>query len=98
MQRPISSARDVTSLPLEGNSPVQHRFSTVAIVPVSEDVPLTAFTYELYHSLCAIGSTLRLTSDIVRKALGPQIMDQANEYRLSSWLNQGMSLFDTISD
>lgn len=35
--------------------PPQNNFSTVAIVPVSDDVPLTAFTYELYHSLCAIG-------------------------------------------
>lgn len=33
----------------------QHNFSTVAVVPVSDDVPLTAFTYELYHSLSAIG-------------------------------------------
>lgn len=49
--------------------PAQVNFSTVAIVPVSDDVPLTAFTYELYHSLCAIGSCLRLTSDVVRKVL-----------------------------
>lgn len=40
--------------PLEAN-PVTHKYSTVALVPVSEDVPLTAFTYELYHSLCALG-------------------------------------------
>ena len=40
--------------PLEAN-PVTHKFSTVALVPVSDDVPLTAFTYELYHSLCAVG-------------------------------------------
>lgn len=39
---------------LEAN-PVTHKFSTVALVPVGDDVPLTAFTYELYHSLCAIG-------------------------------------------
>lgn len=34
----------------------QHNFTTVAIVPVSDEVPLTAFTFELYHSLCAIGN------------------------------------------
>lgn len=34
---------------------VQRNFSTIAIVPVTDDVPLTAFTYELYHSLSAIG-------------------------------------------
>ncbi|XP_052757795.1 neuropathy target esterase sws isoform X1 [Galleria mellonella] len=68
--------------------PSQHNFSTVAVVPVSEDVPLTAFTYELYHSLCAIGPTVRLTSDVIRKLLGLTIMDPNNEYRLSSWLAQ----------
>ncbi|XP_008556860.1 neuropathy target esterase sws isoform X2 [Microplitis demolitor] len=68
--------------------PSQVNFSTVAIVPVSEDVPLTAFTYELYHSLCAIGPCLRLTSDVVRKTLGTSIMETPNEYRLTSWLAQ----------
>ncbi|XP_071553883.1 neuropathy target esterase sws isoform X2 [Temnothorax nylanderi] len=68
--------------------PAQINFSTVAIVPVSDDVPLTSFTYELYHSLCAIGPCLRLTSDVVRKTLGTTIMEPANEYRLTSWLAQ----------
>lgn len=40
--------------------PSQGNFSTVAIVPISDEVPLTAFTYELYHSLCAIGRLLLL--------------------------------------
>ncbi|XP_051167047.1 neuropathy target esterase sws isoform X5 [Leptopilina boulardi] len=68
--------------------PSQINFSTVAIVPVSDDVPLTAFTYELYHSLCAIGPCLRLTSDVIRKTLGSAIMEPMNEYRLTSWLAQ----------
>ncbi|XP_076161576.1 patatin like phospholipase domain containing sws isoform X4 [Ptiloglossa arizonensis] len=68
--------------------PAQVNFSTVAIVSVSDDVPLTAFTYELYHSLCAIGPCLRLTSDVVRKTLGSTIMEPVNEYRLTSWLAQ----------
>ncbi|KAG7202507.1 hypothetical protein KM043_017071 [Ampulex compressa] len=68
--------------------PAQVNFSTVAIVPVSDDVPLTAFTFELYHSLCAIGSCLRLTSDVVKKTLGTTIMEPVNEYRLTSWLAQ----------
>ncbi|XP_059619061.1 neuropathy target esterase sws isoform X2 [Phlebotomus argentipes] len=69
-------------------NPINHRYSTVAIVPVNENVPLSAFTYELYHSLSAIGPTLRLTSDVVRKTLGANILDSANEYRLTSWLAQ----------
>lgn len=67
---------------------VKQKYSTIAIVPVNEDVPLTAFAYELYHSLCAIGPTLRLTSDVVRKTLGSAIMEPSNEYRLTSWLAQ----------
>uniref|UniRef100_A0A6B2ECE5 Neuropathy target esterase sws n=1 Tax=Phlebotomus kandelakii TaxID=1109342 RepID=A0A6B2ECE5_9DIPT len=73
--------------PVEPNH-IKHKYSTVAIVPVNEDVPLSAFTYELYHSLSAIGPSLRLTSDVVRKTLGANILDSANEYRLTSWLAQ----------
>ncbi|XP_031338443.1 neuropathy target esterase sws-like isoform X1 [Photinus pyralis] len=68
--------------------PSQINFSTVAIMAVSEDVPLTSFTFELYHCLSAIGPTLRLTSDVIRKTLGSSIMDPNNEYRLTTWLAQ----------
>ncbi|XP_026806453.1 neuropathy target esterase sws isoform X1 [Rhopalosiphum maidis] len=68
--------------------PTQSNFSTIAIVPISDDVPLTSFTYELYHSLCSIRSTLRLTSEFVRSMLGKSIMDLNNEYRLTTWLAQ----------
>ncbi|XP_033150153.1 neuropathy target esterase sws isoform X1 [Drosophila busckii] len=73
--------------PVEAN-PVTHKYSTVALVPITDDVPLTPFTYELYHSLCAIGPVLRLTSEVVRKQLGVNIFEAANEYRLTSWLAQ----------
>lgn len=36
----------------------------------------------------SLGTTLRLTSDIIRKTLGATIMDSNNEYRLTSWLAQ----------
>ncbi|XP_075226516.1 patatin like phospholipase domain containing sws isoform X3 [Lycorma delicatula] len=66
----------------------QNNFSTVAIIGVTDDVPLTAFTYELYHSVSAIVPSLRLTSEVIRKTLGAAIMEQSNEYRLTSWLAQ----------
>ncbi|XP_063974182.1 neuropathy target esterase sws isoform X3 [Diachasmimorpha longicaudata] len=84
VQSPVTSSQRATV----DARPAQVNFSTVAIVPVSEDVPLTAFTYELYHSLCAIGPCLRLTSEVVRKSLGTSIMEPPNEYRLTSWLAQ----------
>lgn len=73
--------------PLEAN-PVTHKFATVALVPISDDVPLSAFAYEIFHSLSAIGPSLRLTSDDVRKALGQGILEPNYEYRLTSWLAQ----------
>ncbi|KAI1900623.1 hypothetical protein AGOR_G00051830 [Albula goreensis] len=62
--------------------------STVAILPVSDEVPLTAFTLELQHALSAIGPTLLLTSDIIKQRLGAAALDNVHEYRLSSWLGQ----------
>ncbi|XP_072243295.1 patatin-like phospholipase domain-containing protein 7 isoform X1 [Leuresthes tenuis] len=62
--------------------------STVAILPVSEEVPLTAFTLELQHALNGIGPTLLLTSDIIKQRLGSAALDSVHEYRLSSWLGQ----------
>ncbi|KAI2651495.1 Patatin-like phospholipase domain-containing protein 7 [Labeo rohita] len=62
--------------------------ATVTVLPVSEEVPLTAFTLELQHALLAIGPTLLLTSDIIKQRLGSAALDSVHEYRLSSWLGQ----------
>ncbi|XP_026313316.1 patatin-like phospholipase domain-containing protein 7 isoform X2 [Piliocolobus tephrosceles] len=62
--------------------------STVAMMPVSEEVPLTAFALELEHALSAIGPTLLLTSDNIKRRLGSAALDSVHEYRLSSWLGQ----------
>ncbi|KAM3867690.1 patatin-like phospholipase domain-containing protein 7 [Diretmus argenteus] len=62
--------------------------STVTILPVSEEVPLTAFTLELQHALTGIGPTLLLTSDTIKQRLGSAALDSVHEYRLSSWLGQ----------
>ncbi|XP_077162964.1 patatin-like phospholipase domain-containing protein 7 isoform X1 [Paroedura picta] len=62
--------------------------STVAIMPVSEDVPLATFTLELKHALSAIGPALLLTSDNIKQQLGSAALDSIHEYRLSSWLGQ----------
>ncbi|XP_042747025.1 patatin-like phospholipase domain-containing protein 6 isoform X6 [Lagopus leucura] len=62
--------------------------STVAVLPVCDDVPTAAFTLELKHALNAIGPTLVLTSDIIRARLGSSALDSIHEYRLSGWLAQ----------
>ncbi|KAJ7389184.1 Neuropathy target esterase [Desmophyllum pertusum] len=61
---------------------------TVAIIPASEDVPISNFSFELSLALHTIGPTLLLTSSLVRSKLGSSAMDSMNEYRLSSWLGQ----------
>ncbi|XP_075758226.1 patatin-like phospholipase domain-containing protein 6 isoform X11 [Pelodiscus sinensis] len=62
--------------------------STVAVLPVCDDVPMAAFTLELEHALNPIGPTLLLTSDIIRARLGASALDSIQEYRLSGWLAQ----------
>ncbi|XP_023581263.1 patatin-like phospholipase domain-containing protein 7 [Trichechus manatus latirostris] len=62
--------------------------ATVAIMPVSEDVPLPAFALELQRALHAIGPALLLTSDNIKQRLGSAALDSVHEYRLSSWLGQ----------
>ncbi|KAI5091421.1 patatin-like phospholipase domain-containing protein 7 isoform X1, partial [Silurus meridionalis] len=76
-----------TSSKWDAGNPASN-LSTVAVLPVSEEVPLTAFTLELQHSLLAIGPTLLLTSDIIKQRLGSAALDSVHEYRLSSWLGQ----------
>ncbi|XP_072908301.1 patatin-like phospholipase domain-containing protein 7 [Hemitrygon akajei] len=71
---------------LVGNS--ASNLSTVAILPVSEDVPITAFTLELRHALSAIGPAMLLNSDVIKQRLGSTAFDSIHEYRLSSWLAQ----------
>uniref|UniRef100_A0A8C1TS13 lysophospholipase n=1 Tax=Cyprinus carpio TaxID=7962 RepID=A0A8C1TS13_CYPCA len=62
--------------------------STVAVLPVCDDVPISAFNLELSHALSAIGPTLLLTSDIIRERLGASALDSIHKYRLSGWLAQ----------
>ncbi|XP_026787188.1 patatin-like phospholipase domain-containing protein 7 [Pangasianodon hypophthalmus] len=71
----------------DAGNPVSN-LSTVSILPVSDDVPMTSFALELQHALSAIGPTLLLTSDIIKQRLGAAALDSVHEYRLSSWLGQ----------
>ncbi|UYV75927.1 PNPLA6 [Cordylochernes scorpioides] len=64
--------------------PSTSNFSTVAILGVTDDVPLSAFTLELYHALTAIGPTLQLTSDLIRKNLGPTALVSKSSHLLLS--------------
>uniref|UniRef100_A0A8C5CM56 Patatin-like phospholipase domain containing 6 n=1 Tax=Gadus morhua TaxID=8049 RepID=A0A8C5CM56_GADMO len=76
----VTSSPDVTN-------PASN-LSTVAVLPVCDDVPINAFNLELSHALNAIGPTLLLTSEIIRERLGASALDSVHEYRLSGWLAQ----------
>lgn len=49
---------------------------TVAILPVSDDVPLDAFTLELRNALNAIDNTLVLTKEFILKQLGSSSLEK----------------------
>uniref|UniRef100_A0A8C8LPY8 lysophospholipase n=1 Tax=Oncorhynchus tshawytscha TaxID=74940 RepID=A0A8C8LPY8_ONCTS len=76
----VSSSPDVTN-------PASN-LSTVAVLPICDEVPINAFNLELSHALSAIGPALLLTSDIIRERLGASALDSIHEYRLSGWLAQ----------
>ncbi|OWK50472.1 Patatin-like phospholipase domain-containing protein 7 [Lonchura striata] len=68
--------------------------STVAIMPVSEEVPLTAFTLELKHALSAVGVVMLQRARGFTWGVGSMQDEQVlyfgsiHEYRLTSWLGQ----------
>ncbi|GAA27549.2 patatin-like phospholipase domain-containing protein 7 [Clonorchis sinensis] len=60
---------------------------TIAILPTTSSINAEAFTLELQHSLTPIGSSVRLTSHIIRRRLGPSALATVNQYRLTAWLS-----------
>uniref|UniRef100_A0A673HS27 lysophospholipase n=1 Tax=Sinocyclocheilus rhinocerous TaxID=307959 RepID=A0A673HS27_9TELE len=88
----LQQPRSALGLPSMASSPdvtnPASNLSTVAVLPVWDEVPISAFNLELSHALSAIGPTLLLTSDIIRERLGASALDSIHEYRLSGWLAQ----------
>uniref|UniRef100_A0AAY4EI99 lysophospholipase n=1 Tax=Denticeps clupeoides TaxID=299321 RepID=A0AAY4EI99_9TELE len=78
----------LTGVSWDAGNPVSN-LSTVTVLPVSEEVPLTAFTLELQHALIAIGvyTTPLLHFILVARPL-TSASPSVHEYRLSSWLGQ----------
>ncbi|XP_065829551.1 patatin-like phospholipase domain-containing protein 7 [Oscarella lobularis] len=74
--------------PILGDRPQGSNLSTVAIIPVSNDVPLNGFTEKLREAIKTIGSSIRLTTDVVCQAFGATNFESIHDYRLISWLGQ----------
>jgi lysophospholipid hydrolase len=85
LQKPGSQSLSAAEI---GSRPTGSNFSTVALLSVTDEVPLQAFTMELYHALTSIGAVSHLTSELIRKSLGPTALEKQSEYRLCSWLAQ----------
>lgn len=60
--------------------------STVAVVSMTKDVPLSFFTKELCSAVNTIAPALRLTSLQVQEELGSTALESVHEYRLRTWL------------
>ncbi|MCP9257513.1 Neuropathy target esterase [Dirofilaria immitis] len=60
---------------------------TIAVVAATSDVPLTAFTCELYHALTANLRVLRLSSQKIGELLDASVLEKQADFRLMHWLN-----------
>uniref|UniRef100_A0A8L8KIN4 Swiss cheese n=1 Tax=Heligmosomoides polygyrus TaxID=6339 RepID=A0A8L8KIN4_HELPZ len=75
---------------LEGpGDPMSHikNLHTIAVVPASAEVPLVAFTCELYNALSANLKVLRLSSQKVASHLDSTVLEKQADFRLMHWLN-----------
>jgi lysophospholipid hydrolase len=69
---------------------------TIAIMPASLDVPLTAFSCELYHVLNTSTRVLRLSSRKIAETLGECVLEKQADFRLMHWLNAQEDAFSLI--
>uniref|UniRef100_A0A8R1YTX5 cNMP binding protein n=2 Tax=Pristionchus pacificus TaxID=54126 RepID=A0A8R1YTX5_PRIPA len=83
-----NSMRSIDAVPAVGD-PMSHikNLHTIAVVPATPDVPLVAFTCELYHALSANLRVLRLSSTKVAAHLDKGVLEKQADFRLMHWLN-----------
>ncbi|GMR44302.1 hypothetical protein PMAYCL1PPCAC_14497 [Pristionchus mayeri] len=93
-----NSMRSIDASPAVGD-PMSHikNLHTIAVVPATPDVPLVAFTCELYHALSANLRVLRLSSTKVAAHLDKGVLEKylpsgeeeniQADFRLMHWLN-----------
>ncbi|KAL5109276.1 Patatin-like phospholipase domain-containing protein 7 [Taenia crassiceps] len=70
-----------------GSGGAMTNLRAIAILATSPDINTEAFTLELQHAMSVFGSSIRLTSGIVKKRLGENALESINDYRLCSWLS-----------
>jgi lysophospholipid hydrolase len=67
---------------------IAHRnLSTIAVVAISDTVPLNQFCRCLAAALSRMGSFRHLTQELIYKRFGDKIFSMAIEYHLANWLS-----------
>ncbi|KAL7078132.1 hypothetical protein ACQ4LE_002201 [Meloidogyne hapla] len=75
----------------------QRNLHTIAIFPATFDVPLVAFTCELYHALSVTTKIIRLSSKFVVERLGVEaVMQRKADFRLMHWLNSQEDTYQLV--
>lgn len=87
---PISPGHSSAQI-LESHSP-QSNYSTLAILPLSSDIPVSAFTMELIYALQHKDPVIRLTKEYVENELGADAFEKCFDYKLSEWLARQVRL------
>ncbi|TPP58576.1 Patatin phospholipase domain-containing protein 7 [Fasciola gigantica] len=82
---PVTGSEDVTTNNFAKIT--MSNLRTIAILPATSAINAEAFTLELQHSMTPVGSSVRLTSRIIKRRLGSTALDSVNQYRLNAWLS-----------
>lgn len=92
LQQSWEKGSDPRSLAISGSTGMhnvaQSNFSTVAVIGLKPDLPVTSFTLELIQALNLIDASLRLTKEYITNELGLGAFNKGAEFRLSAWLAQ----------
>uniref|UniRef100_A0A5K3F6B5 Swiss cheese n=1 Tax=Mesocestoides corti TaxID=53468 RepID=A0A5K3F6B5_MESCO len=87
---PLNSTRCVlqkSQLNAAGSGGVMANLRAIAILATTPEINTEAFTLEMQHAMSVFGSSIRLTSDIIKKRIGENAFEPLNDYRLCSWLS-----------
>ena len=71
-----------------GSKSPEVKYQSIAVIGRTEEVPVLAFCHELEQAMLVSGPVSRLSSQVLRAKLGPQALDQPQDYRVNSWLGQ----------
>ena len=71
-------------------------YSTVAVISMTDGVPLQNITQELVYCLSHLGTAIAITPDLVKTNLGINALDPSNDFKLSAWLGAQEDHYDTV--